>query len=139
LFIALLLVGLVLLPVVIGVAVGGKIRKRIAMTWACGLEKIEPQMQYTATGFSKPIRMIFSNIVRATHEIEIEEETSPYFRPAIRYQLKTESIFHKYLYGPLNKAVLNAAHTLRRLQTGHLQTYLAYIFITLVLLLMFAR
>jgi hydrogenase-4 component B len=139
LFIALLLAGLVLLPIVIGVSVGGKIRRRIAMTWACGLSKIEPQMQYTATGFSKPIRMIFSNIVRATHEIEIEEETSPYFRPAIRYQLKTESIFDKYLYDPSNKTVMSIAHTLRRIQTGHLQTYLAYIFITLILLLIFAR
>jgi len=96
-------------------------------------------MQYTATGFSKPIRMIFSNIVRARHEIEIENETSPYFRPTIRYELKTESIFHKYLYRPLNSAVLNTAHMLRKLQTGHLQTYLAYIFITLILLLVFAR
>jgi hydrogenase-4 component B len=137
--IALLLAGLVLVPIVIAVAVGGRIRRRIAMTWACGLDKIQPQMQYTATGFSKPIRMIFSNIVRARHEIEIENETSPYFRPAIRYELKTESIFHKYLYRPLNNAVLNTAHTLRKLQTGHLQTYLAYIFITLILLLVFAR
>jgi len=139
LFIALLLAGLLLVPIVIAVAVGGRIRKRIAMTWACGLERIEPQMQYTATGFSKPIRMIFSNIVRARHEIEIENEISPYFRSTIRYELKTESIFHKYLYRPLNRAVLNSAHMLRNLQTGHLQTYLAYIFITLILLLIFAR
>ncbi len=138
-FIALLLAGLVLVPTVIAIAVGGRIRKRIAMTWACGLDKIGPQMQYTATGFSKPIRMIFSSIVRARHEIEIENETSPYFRQTIRYELKTESIFHKYLYRPLNTAVLNSAHTLRKLQTGHLQTYLAYIFITLILLLVFAR
>ncbi len=139
LVIALLLLGLVFVPVVIGVSVGGKIRRRIAMTWACGLSKIEPQMQYTATGFSKPIRMIFSNIVRATHEIETEEESSPYFRPAIRYELKTESIFDRYLYDPSNKAVLSIAHTLRRMQTGHLQMYLAYIFIVLILLLIFAR
>jgi len=139
LFIALLLIGLVLVPIVTAVVVGGKIRRRTAMTWACGLDKIQPQMQYTATGFSKPIRMIFSNIVRARHEIEIENETSPYFRPAIRYELKTESIFYKYLYRPLNKAVMDTARTLRKLQTGHLQTYLAYIFITLILLLVFAR
>lgn len=138
-YIALLLAGLVLVPIMIAVAVGGRMRKRIAMTWVCGLDKLEPQMQYTATGFSKPIRMIFSNIVRARHEIEIETETSPYFRPAIRYELKTESIFHKYLYRPLNSAVLNTAHMLRKLQTGHLQTYLAYIFITLILLLVLAR
>jgi len=138
-FIALLLVGLVAVPIAIAAAVGGRIRRRIAMTWACGLEKIEPQMQYTATGFSKPIRMIFANIVRARHEIEVENETSPYFRQTIRYELKTESIFHNFLYRPLTRGVLKAAHTLRKLQTGHLQTYLAYIFITLILLLVFAR
>jgi len=33
-FITLLLVGLVLVPIVIAAAVGGKIRRRIAMTWA---------------------------------------------------------------------------------------------------------
>jgi hydrogenase-4 component B len=139
LFLLVFLAGLVLIPVIISLAVAGRIRKRISMTWACGLDQLEPQMQYTATGFSKPIRMIFSNIVHATHEIEIGKETSPYFRPAIRYELKTESLFDRYLYEPFNKGVLSTAHTLRRLQTGHLQTYLAYIFIALILLLIFAR
>jgi hydrogenase-4 component B len=109
------------------------------MTWACGLQKIEPRMQYTATGFSKPIRMIFSNIFRATHEIEISEETSPYFHPDITYELKTESLFLKYLYEPAYRIIIGSARMFRRVQTGHIQTYLAYIFVTLVLLLLFAR
>jgi hydrogenase-4 component B len=109
------------------------------MTWACGLKNIEPRMQYTATGFSKPLRMIFSNIYRATHEIEISQETSPYFRPNIVYELKTESVFLKYMYEPAYNIIIAAARIMRRIQTGHIQSYLAYIFITLVLLLLFAR
>jgi NADH:ubiquinone oxidoreductase subunit 5 (subunit L)/multisubunit Na+/H+ antiporter MnhA subunit len=134
-----LLGGLMALPVLIGVVLGGKIRKRTAMVWACGLEKVKPRMQYTATGFSKPIRMIFSNIFRASHEIEISEETSAFYQPQIRFELKTESIFLKYLYDPVRKASIYAATIARRIQTGHLQSYLAYIFIALILLLLFAR
>ena len=128
-----------LLPIVAGFLLGGKLRTRAAMTWACGLQKIEPRMQYTATGFSKPIRMIFSTIYRATHEVEISPETSPYFRPQITYELRTESVFLKYLYEPAAGLVLRSARMFRRIQTGHIQSYLAYIFIALVLLLLFAR
>ena len=109
------------------------------MTWACGQPALSPRMQYTATGFSKPIRMIFANIYRATHEIEISEESSPYFRPDISYELRTESVFLKYLYEPAYRLIVGSARIFRRVQTGHLQTYLAYIFVTLVLLLLFAR
>ena len=139
LLLSVLLIAMTLLPVVGGYLVGGRLRKRVAMTWACGLEKIEPRMQYTATGFSKPLRMIFSNIYRATHEIEISQELSPYFRPSISYELKTESVFLRYLYEPAYRFIVFSARMFRRIQTGHIQSYLAYIFITLVLLLLFAR
>jgi hydrogenase-4 component B len=128
-----------LVPVAAGYLLGGRMRKRVVMTWACGLEKTGPRMQYTATGFSKPLRMIFANIFRARHEIEISEETSPYFRPDITYELKTESVFLKYLYEPAYRVIIGSARMFRRVQTGHIQTYLAYIFLTLVLLLLFAR
>jgi hydrogenase-4 component B len=128
-----------LIPLAAGYLIGGRIRKRVSVTWACGMEKIGPRMQYTATGFSKPIRMIFSTIYRARHEIEAAEETSPYFRPDITYELKTESVFLKYVYEPAYRRVIGGAQALRTIQTGHIQTYLAYIFITLVLLLLFAR
>jgi hypothetical protein len=35
--------------------------------------------------------------------------------------------------------ILSAAHRLRRMQTGNIQVYLLYIFLTLVLLLAFLR
>ncbi|MFI5252098.1 MAG: hydrogenase 4 subunit B [Bacteroidota bacterium] len=131
--------GLLLFPIVVGFIMGGRMRKRQAMVWACGLEKLNSRMEYTATGFSKPIRMIFSNIFRATHEIEISEETSAFYKPQIRVELKTESIFHKYLYEPLRRITIDLAKYARRIQTGHIQSYLAYIFIVLIILLLFAR
>ncbi len=137
--IAALLIVLTIVPIAAGALIGGKLRRRTAMTWACGLQAIEPRMQYTATGFSKPIRLIFSSIYRATHEIEISEETSPYFRPDISYELKTESVFLKFLYEPAYRLILRFARLFRRVQTGRVQSYLAYIFFALILLLLFAR
>jgi hydrogenase-4 component B len=136
---AVLLVVIMLVPLGVGALVGGKMRRRVAMTWACGLQKIEPQMQYTATGFSKPIRIIFSNIYRATHEIEVSEDSSPYFHPQVRYELKTESVFLRYFYEPVFAFVLGSARIFRKIQTGRVQSYLAYIFIVLTILLLFAR
>ncbi len=136
---AMFLIGMVVVPVLAGVFIGGRMRKRAAMVWACGMDRVDARMQYTATGFSKPIRMIFSNIYRATHEVEISEETSSYYLPTIRYELKTESIFEKYFYDPMRRAMVEASKFVRRIQTGHVQSYLAYIFIILILLLIFAR
>ncbi len=128
-----------LIPVGLGLLLGGRLRARISGVWACGLEHVEPRMQYTATGFSKPLRLIFANVFRARHEIEVSEETSPYFVSQIRYELKTESLFDRYLYDPLNRFVMRFALRLRKIQAGNIQSYLAYIFITLILLLMLAR
>jgi hydrogenase-4 component B len=134
-----LLLSITVLPVVGGFFFAGRLRRRTSMTWTCGLEKLDSRMQYTATGFSKPLRIIFSDIFRATRDVDISEEASPYFRPTITYELKTESVFLKYVYEPVFRSIIATARSLRRVQTGRIQSYLAYIFITLILLLLFAR
>ena len=48
-------------------------------------------------------------------------------------------MFVTRLYEPLRRLVLSAAQAARAIQTGRIQSYLAYIFVVLVLLLLFAR
>lgn len=126
------------LPIVAGVLMGGRMKTRIAKTWACGIETLKPRMQYTATGFSKPIRLIFSSIYRAGHEVEISEDVSPYFKPEIRYEVTMENVFEEKVYKPLIAFVLSMARFGRKIQTGHIQSYLAYIFVILIILLWLA-
>lgn len=134
------LVFLVLVPVALGVAyMGGELRRRRAQTWSCGLPQLSPRMEYTATGFSKPIRLIFRNIYQPQREVEIETDVSSYVRKRIRYELQIEAPFEKYFYGPLSALVLKASGSIRRIQTGSINTYLAYIFLALVILLLFAK
>jgi hydrogenase-4 component B len=93
--------------------------------------------EYTATAFSKPLRMIFSVLYRPRREIQAEYEVSPHYPSAIRFESEIERTFEKRLYGPLRERIMAAANRMKGIQAGSINLYLAYIFITLILLLLF--
>jgi hydrogenase-4 component B len=105
--------------------------------WDCGLPGLTADNEYTATAFSKPLRLIFSALYRPRREIEAEYEVSPYYPSAIRFESEIEPTFEKHLYEPLRQRIMAAAKRMRAIQAGSINAYLAYIFITLILLLLF--
>ncbi len=135
-----LLMGLCLLPVPLALRLffGSRSRVRIGPTWDCGLRGLAPSMEYTATGFSKPIRMIFKALFRPRREVQREYDYSPYFATTLRFESHIEEAFVTRIYRPLNRAILRFARRLRALQAGSIQAYLIYIFVTLLALLLFA-
>jgi hydrogenase-4 component B len=136
--ITLMLLCLLPVPLVLWLFFARRARTRIGQTWACGQPGLTPQMEYTATGFSKPIRMIFKALFRPRREVQREYDFSPYYAKTIRFESHVEEIFQTRIYRPLNRLVLRLSRRLRALQAGSLQAYLIYIFITLLLLLLFA-
>jgi len=114
---------------------GRKAARRIGPTWNCGLRGLTPQMEYTATGFSKPLRMIFRTLFRPHRVVQTDFEFSRYFAKTIRFESHVEETFEKRIYRPLNKIILRASRRMRALQAGSLQAYLIYIFVTLLVLL----
>jgi len=135
-----LLIGLSLLtvPFALWLFLARSARTRIAPTWDCGLRGLTPHMEYTATGFSKPIRMIFKTLFRPRREVQREYDFLPYFATTIRFESHVEEVFLTRLYRPLNEWVLRVSRRLRALQAGSIQAYLSYIFVTLLALLLFA-
>ena len=112
---------------------------RIGPTWDCGLRGLTPQMEYTATGFSKPIRMIFKALFRPRREVQREYDYSPYFAKTLRFESHIEEAFVTRIYRPLNRGdPARCRGGCARCRPGSIQAYLIYIFITLLLLLMFA-
>jgi hydrogenase-4 component B len=105
--------------------------------WDCGLPGLTADNEYTATAFSKPLRMIFSALYRPRREIQAEYEVSPHYPSAIRFESEIERTFEKRLYGPLRERIMAAANRMKGIQAGSINLYLAYIFITLILLLLF--
>ena len=134
------LTGLCLLPIplVLWLFFARRARTRIGPTWDCGLRGLTSSMEYTATGFSKPIRMIFKALFRPRREVQREYDYSPYFAKTLRFESHIEEAFVTRLYRPLNRGILRLSRRMRALQAGSIQAYLIYIFITLLLLLMFA-
>ena len=136
--IAMMGICLVPIPLVLWLLFGRRTRVRIGPTWDCGQLGLTPQMEYTATGFSKPIRMIFKALFRPRREVQREYDYSPYFAKTLRFESHIEEAFVTRLYRPLNRGILRFSRRMRGLQAGSIQAYLIYIFITLLLLLMFA-
>lgn len=130
--------GLLLIPLALWLTVGRQGRVSVGPTWDCGLQGLTPRMQYSATGFSKPLRLIFRGLFRPQRRVRTDYEFSRYFAKTLHFESHIEETFEKRLYRPLHRALRLAAHRLRVLQAGSLRAYLIYIFLTLVLLLLFA-
>ena len=130
--------GLLSVPLVLWLCFSRGARTRLGPTWDCGLKRLTPQMEYTATGFSKPIRMIFKALFRPRREVQREYDFSPYFAKTIRFEAHVEEVFVTRIYRPVNRLVLRLSRRMRALQAGSIQAYLIYIFITLLLLLLLA-
>jgi hydrogenase-4 component B len=109
----------------------------VGPTWDCGLPGLTADNEYTATAFSKPLRLIFSAFYRPHREIRPEYNVSPYYPSAIRFESAIEPTFEKHIYVPLKDWVFARARKMRAIQAGSIHAYLAYIFVTLVLLLLF--
>jgi len=134
------LMAVCLLPVPLGLwlVFGRGTKTRRGPTWDCGLQGLTPRMEYTATGFSKPIRMIFKALFRPRREVQREYDFSPYFAKTLRFESHVEEVFQTRIYRPFYGMVWYFSRRMRALQAGSLQAYLIYIFVTLLALLIFA-
>lgn len=121
--------------------VGGPTRQVVYETWDCGFGGLDERMEYTATSFSQPIRKIFKAFFRPRNSIQREfyADSNQYMRKTIRMESTTRSLFEERLYTPVVSATIFLFDKVRRIQTGKVNSYLLYILITLVLLLVLVR
>lgn len=128
-----------LVPVALLVSVGAKrFGRRTGPAWDCGLPGLLENNEYTATAFSKALRMIFSALYNPRREIQAVFDVSPYYPKEIHFESEIEPTFEKRLYTPLQDLILWFSTRMRAVQAGSIHAYLAYIFITLIVLLVLA-
>jgi hydrogenase-4 component B len=106
-------------------------------TWGCGQPVSTGRNEYTATAFSKPIRMWLGGVFRPHREIQTTYSDSHFFKEKVIFESDIEPIFEKYLYDPVIWVILTLSRYMRIIQTGYIQTYLLYILITLVIALIY--
>jgi hydrogenase-4 component B len=125
-------------PWLVARRLGGPARERMAPTWVCGVD-LEPRMEYSATAFAKPIRLIFQAVVRPHRDVTLDRPQSPFFVRAVRYSEHVRPVYERHLYQRVVAVLIAASHGVRTLQSGSMRAYLTYLFVTLVVVIVLAR
>jgi hydrogenase-4 component B len=103
-----------------------------APTWACG-QLVQPQLNWTSAGFTKPLRLVLETVLRPQRQIAVRSHGG--VMQEVAYSGRIPQLIDERLYAPAVRSALVAARHARRLQTGHLGTYIGYL-IALVLALL---
>ncbi|HEY7890995.1 MAG TPA: proton-conducting transporter membrane subunit [Solirubrobacteraceae bacterium] len=114
---------LVLLTTMLAV-VRGKRRAATAPTWACG-QPVVGALGWTSAAFTKPLRLVLEALLRPRRSIEVD--TARGMVQNITYTGHVPSLLDAALYEPTVRAGLRAAAVARRLQSGNVRTYAAYL------------
>ena len=140
---SLLALGLLLLLGLIPVGLrvlGADRRLRVGDTWGCGRIGQTPRQEYTATAFAEPLRRVFAELYRPSQDLSIDvHPESKYFVQSIEYRSEIHPWFERVLYEPLVSGLRAAAARVRGVQAGSVHLYLAYMAVTLLVLLVVAR
>ena len=101
--------------------------------WDGGLRRLLPEMTYTATGFSNPVRVIFDAIFRPTTVEDTRETVAEHFRNAIRREKERVHLVDRLVFGPARTATLAFSRLLAAMHHGRINAYVTYAFLALLI------
>ena len=137
-YIGLVLASVFLIVLAVSYFKFGKPKVSVGKTWDCGYYKLTSRNEYTATAFSKPFRIAF-NFFLLPYKRTQKIRDSFYHVKSFKYEVFTTSIFKHYIYEPLLRLIFGMARLTRKIQPGSIHVYIAYIFITIVTLIIFVE
>jgi hydrogenase-4 component B len=111
---------------------------RRAARWDGGLHRLLPEMTYTATGFSNPVRVIFRAVFRPRVIADVHETVGTHFRSAIRREYDEEHLVSRIFVTPVIKAARWISDALARIHNGRINSYVGYMLLTLGVFIMIA-
>jgi hydrogenase-4 component B len=103
--------------------------------WAGGLRRLTPEITYTATGFSNPVRVIFQAIVSPSAPADSTEAVATHFRMAIRRELTETHIVDRFVLEPPVRILGALASSVRKMHVGHVNAYAAYVLLAMLVVL----
>ena len=111
---------------------------RVSETWGCGTLSQQASAEYSGHGFSEPLDVIFSAIYRTRikNERTFFDQKNCIFKEGTG-EIRLLKVFEEYLYRPIAEQSMWAAQRVARFQNGCLDTYLLYVFVTVIALIVF--
>ncbi len=107
--------------------------------WAGGLRQLLPELTYTATGFSNPVRVTFNAVFHPTEIEDSSEMVAKHFRMSIRKLVQEVHVLDRWFYRPIHAAATQLAAGLARMHHGRLNAYVGYVLLVLIIVLVFGR
>ncbi|MBP9760010.1 MAG: hydrogenase 4 subunit B [Candidatus Pacebacteria bacterium] len=111
--------------------------------WACGAPVelstfIGPasRAEITATGFARTLMVVFRTLAPTKESVHAEPTETDVAR--VRVEVHLVDLWRKYAYTPLQTLFLYGARWVRALQSGNVNVYLLYMFVTVCVLLLVA-
>jgi hydrogenase-4 component B len=111
-------------------------RAAAAPTWVCG-QRVEPALNWTSAGFTKPVRLVLESLLRPEREIAVQVEGG--IVQSVSYRGRVPLLIEERVYAPVAAAALRGAGWARMLQSGRLGVYVIYLAGLLVVLLACVR
>jgi hydrogenase-4 component B len=107
-----------------------------APSWACG-QLVEAPLGWTSAGFTKPLRLVLELVLRPEREITLRTDGGVLLE--VEYRGHVPQLIDERVYRPVTQLSLAAAGHARRLQSGSLGAYVAYLIALVVAVLAAAR
>jgi hydrogenase-4 component B len=101
--------------------------------WDGGVRRLLPEMTYTASGFSNPVRVIFEAVFHPTTVEDTRETVAEHFRAVVRRERRAVHIMNRLVLQPAKNKALELARDLAAMHRGHINAYTAYVLAALVL------
>jgi hydrogenase-4 component B len=114
----------------------GRNTAEVEPTWVCG-QAVEPRLGWSSAGFTKPLRLALEPVLRPQRDITTREEGGVLLE--VEYRGEVPHLIDEHIYAPVRRRALAGAARARRLQSGSLGAYVAYLIGLVVLALVAVR
>jgi hypothetical protein len=98
---------------------------------------VGPELAWTSAGFTKPLRLVLEAALRPTRDIS--QSVRGGVLQEVRYEGHVPHLFETHLNRPVTRVGLWAAARARRVQSGSLTAYVAYLVALVIVLLAAVR
>ncbi len=126
-----ILLGIFIAAIFIGTT-RGFVRRDV--TWNCGTYPTSRQ-QYTATGFSKPLRRAFGTILNPQRHTEYLRKDHDYYGRKMKFYLEIPDLFTEKLYKPVQTWMIASSSAFRHIQEGSVSLYIGYTMLAMIFVL----
>ncbi|MHB1533668.1 MAG: proton-conducting transporter transmembrane domain-containing protein [Acidimicrobiales bacterium] len=117
---------------------GRFLQVRRVPAWRSATAGVAGTDRYSSFGYANVLRHVLGNVLGASREnVTVEDTNDAGVLEASHIEARSTVVepVETYLYRPARRALLSVAHTAKRLQSGRLDAYVAYMLVALLVVL----